>query len=72
VRSKKKSPKRLALTESQIEIVGQFSDYAWENPGLNFEKTAQKELGPNPFRNTPTSRKFRAECKAVFDAERGP
>ena len=25
--------KRQALTAAQIEIVGQFNDYAWENPG---------------------------------------
>jgi hypothetical protein len=68
----KKSLKRLVLTAAQTEIVGRFNDYAWENHGLNFEQTAQKELGPNPFPNTPIGRKFRTECKAVFDAEREP
>jgi hypothetical protein len=68
----KKSSKRPALTEAQIEIVGQFNDYAWENPKLNFEQTARKELGPKAFPNTPNGRKFRSECKAVFDAERKP
>ena len=68
----KKSPKRPTLTAAQIEIVGQFNDYAFENPTLNFEQTAKKELGPKAFPNTPNGRKFRAECKAVFDAEREP
>jgi hypothetical protein len=70
MRTKEKSPKRPALTAAQIEIAGQFNDYAWENPKLNFEQTARKELGPKAFPNTPNGRKFRAECKAIFDAER--
>jgi hypothetical protein len=69
--TKRKSPKRPALTTAQIEIVGQFNDYAWENPKLSFEEVARKELGPKAFPNTPSGRKFRAECKAIFDCERG-
>jgi hypothetical protein len=72
MRAKKKPLKRPALTTAQIEIVGQFNDYAWENPKLNFEQTAKKELGPKAFSNTPSGRKFKAECKAVFDLEREP
>jgi hypothetical protein len=70
MRAKKKSPKRPPLTTAQIEIVGQFNDCAWKNPQLNFEQTARKELGPKAFPNTPNGRKFRKECKAIFDAER--
>jgi hypothetical protein len=60
------------LSTSQIEIAGQFNDYAFDNPTLNFEQTARKELGPKAFPNTPRGRKFRKECKAIFDAEREP
>jgi hypothetical protein len=62
--------KRPKLTAAQIEIVGQFNDYAWENRKLNFEQTAKKELGAKAFPNTANGRKFRAECKIVFDLER--
>jgi hypothetical protein len=58
------------LSSPQIEIVGQFNDYAWENSKLSFEEVARKELGPNPFPKTPNGQKFRSECKEVFDRER--
>jgi hypothetical protein len=64
--------KPVNLSVAQIEIVGQFNDFAWENPKLSFEATARKELGPKAFPKTPTGRKFKVECKAVFDAERQP
>jgi hypothetical protein len=64
-------PKAAVLTVAQIERVGQFNDYAWENPKLGFEAVAKKELGPNPFSKTPNGRKFKAECKKAFDLERG-
>jgi hypothetical protein len=70
MRTKKKSPKRPALIIEQIEIVGQFNDYAHEHPGLSFDEVARKEFGPNVFPNTPNGRKFRSECKSVFDLER--
>jgi hypothetical protein len=71
--AKKKTPKRrVNLSNAQIEIVGQFNDFAFENPRLNFEQTARKELGRNPFPRTASGRKFKAECKAIFDAERKP
>jgi hypothetical protein len=66
---KSKGPARLAF--AQIEVVGQFNDYAWENPKLTFEQIAKKALGSNPFPTTPNGRKFRTECKNVFDRERG-
>jgi len=69
---KKSPPKRPQLTVAQIEIVGQFNDYAFENPSLSFAETARKELGPKAFPNTPNGRKFKSECKAIFDAEREP
>jgi hypothetical protein len=72
MRTAKTSPKRPALTEAQIEIVGQFNDFSFENPKLSFEEVARKELGSNAFPKTPNGRKFRAECKAMFDLEREP
>jgi hypothetical protein len=70
VAAKKKSSKKSARwSASQLEIVGQFSDYAFDNANLNFEEVARKELGPKAFPNTSNGRKFRAECKAVFDLE---
>jgi hypothetical protein len=65
------TPKPARLTFEQTEIVGQFNDYAWDNPKLGFEAVAKKELGPNPFPKTPNGRKFKAECKKTFDLERG-
>jgi hypothetical protein len=68
--SKKRISKgRARLSSAQIEIVGQFNDYAWENPKLTFGEVARKELGPKAFPNTPTGRRFRSECKAVFNRE---
>jgi hypothetical protein len=58
------------LTEAQIEIVGSFSDYSFEYRTLGFDEVAEKVLGQNPFPNTPNGRKFKAECKKVFDLER--
>jgi hypothetical protein len=69
--SKKRTSKgRGRLSSAQIEIVGQFNDYAWENSKLSFEEVARKELGPNPFPKSPNGQKFRNECKEVFDRER--
>jgi len=66
----KKSKSHARLSLAQIEIVGQFNDYAWENSKLGFEEVARKKLGPNPFPKTPNGQKFRSECKAIFDQER--
>jgi hypothetical protein len=69
--SKAKKPKgRARLSFAQIEVVGQFNDYAWEKPKLTFEEVAKKALGSNAFPKTPNGRKFRRECKTVFDRER--
>jgi hypothetical protein len=65
---KHKSHARLPFV--QIEVVGQFNDYAWDNPKLTFEEVAKKALGSKPFPRTANSRKFRSECKNVFDRER--
>lgn len=62
--------KVVSLTVAQIEIVGQFNDYACDYPRLAFDAVAKKVLGANPFPKTPNGRKFRAECKAGFDLER--
>jgi len=67
----KKSKGHTRLSVAQIEVVGQFNDYAWENPKMTFEEVAKKALGSNPFPTTPNGRKFRTECKNVFDRERG-
>jgi len=62
--------KRVALTSEQIEIAAQFGDNPFDYPHLSFEQVATKILGPKPFPNTPSGRKFRQEAKAVFDQER--
>jgi len=66
----KKSKGQSRLSFAQIEVVGQFNDYAWDNPKLNFEEVAKKALGSSVFPRTPNGRKFRTECKNVFDRER--
>jgi hypothetical protein len=66
----KRSLRKPHLSVAQLEIVGQFNDYSFENPDLPFDQVAKKVLGARPFPATPTGRKFRAEAKAVFDQER--
>jgi len=66
----RKSKGHARLSFGQIEVVGQFNYYAWENPKLTFEEVAKKALGSDPFPSTPNGRKFRTECKNVFDRER--
>jgi hypothetical protein len=48
-----KKSKPVELTEAQAEIVGQFNDYAFENPGKTFEEVVLKEFGPGLFPPTP-------------------
>ena len=60
----------IELTEDQIEIVGMFNDFSFENPNMTFEEVVLKELGPDYFPPTPQGRLFEKECKAVFDRER--
>jgi len=60
----------LKLTDAQIEIVGQFNDYAHDHPKLSFDEVARKEFGPNLFPKTPNGRNFRTACKSIFDRER--
>ena len=62
--------KAATLTVAQIEIVGQFNDYACDYPKLAFDAVAKKVLGPNPFPKTTNGRKFRSECQKAFDLER--
>jgi hypothetical protein len=62
--------KPTGLTVAQIELVGQFNDYACDYPKLTFDAVAKKVLGPNPFPKTPNGRKFRSECKKAFELER--
>ena len=65
-----KSKGNAKLSFAQIEVVGQFNDFAWENPKSTFEAVVRKALGPNPFPKTPNGQKFRKECRRVFDRER--
>jgi hypothetical protein len=67
IKTKTKSVQR---TTAQIEIVCQVNDLSFENPKLTFEQVAQKALGPDPFQRTANGRKFKKECRAVFDRER--
>jgi hypothetical protein len=64
---KQKKSASAKLTAAQIEIVGQFNDYSYENSKLSFKQVARKELGPNPFPCTPNGKKFEVECRKVFD-----
>jgi hypothetical protein len=61
----------IELTEAQIEIVGMFNDFSFENPNLTFEEVVLKEFGPDLFPPTPQGRLFEKECREVFDRERG-
>jgi len=60
----------IELTEDQIEIVGMFNDFSFENPNMTFEEVVLKELGPDFFPATPQGRLFEKECREVFDRER--
>jgi hypothetical protein len=66
----KKKSKSAKLTAVQIEIVGQFNDYSFENPKMTFEQVSLKELGLKLFPRTPNGRKFEKECRKVFERER--
>ena len=37
--------KRVKLSATQIETVGQFNDYAFENPGKSFDEVVRKKSG---------------------------
>ena len=58
------------LTDDQIEIVGMFNDFSFENPTLNFDKVVLKEFGTDLFPHTPQGMLFEKECREVFDRER--
>jgi len=65
-----KKRKSVGLTSAQVEIASQFGDYSFENPKMTFEQVALKELGPKVFSRTPQVKKFKRECRKVFDRER--
>jgi hypothetical protein len=65
----KRSARNSPLSVAQLEIVAQFSDYAFDYPNPNFDQVAKKVLGA-PFPNTASGRTFKREAKAVFDQER--
>jgi hypothetical protein len=56
------------LTTEQLEIVGQFADYSFEYPRLEFDAVSEK-VGVK-FPNTPAGRLFKKEAKEVFHRER--
>ena len=49
----------IELTEAQLEIVGQFNDYSFENPKLGIEEVVRKEFGPDLFPATPQGQAVR-------------
>jgi hypothetical protein len=63
-------PKTLApdLTFEQIEMVANFSDYAFDYSKLSFEEIAKK-LGVD-FSKAKNGKTWEAECREVFDRER--
>jgi hypothetical protein len=65
----KRKPRSAELIADQIEIVGQFNDYAFESK-LTFKQAVRKAFGPNLFPKTPRGRKFDQECKKIFERER--
>jgi hypothetical protein len=60
----------IELTETQIEIIGQFNDFSFENPKLTFEEVMLKEFGPDLFPPTRQGKLFEKECREIFDRER--
>ena len=54
----KKSKGRARLSFAQIEVVGQFNDYAWDNPKMTFEEVAKKALGSNAISENPERSKI--------------
>jgi tryptophanase len=70
MKAKPKKRENVKLTEAQVEIVGQFNDYSFENPNMTFEEVVRKEFGPKLFSPTPQGRLFEKECREIFDRER--
>jgi hypothetical protein len=68
--AKPKKRRNVKLTEAQLEIVGQFNDYSYENPNLTFEEVVKKEFRGKLFPPTQQGRQFEKECREVFDRER--
>ena len=66
----KKKPKRVRLTAAQSRSWVQFTYYSFDNPKLTFEQVARKVLGPNPFPRTRQGRRFKQECRKVFERGR--
>jgi hypothetical protein len=63
-------PRKPQLSSEQSDIVGQFNDASFENPGQTFDQVAKKILGDLKFDSTPVGREFRRQAKEVFDRER--
>jgi hypothetical protein len=56
------------LDFEQIEILANFSDYAFDYPDLSFEEIAKK-LGVD-FIKAKNGKTWEAECREVFGRER--
>jgi hypothetical protein len=53
------------------EIVGQFNDYAFENPGKTFEEVVLKKIRAGLVSGNATGEGYsRRKCRKVFDRER--
>ena len=61
-------PKVPDLNFEQVEMIGNFSDYAADYPKLSFEEIA-KRLGVD-FSKAKNRKTWKAECREVFDSER--
>jgi hypothetical protein len=56
------------LTVEQVEIVGQFSNFSFENRRMSFAVVARKN--GIKFPTAPAGRKFKRECQEMLDRER--
>jgi hypothetical protein len=66
----KQPAKKPQLTVEQIEVVGQFADYAFDYPILTFDEVARKVMRSRPFPKTQAGREFKRQAKEIFDQER--
>lgn len=69
--AKKLSPTKPQLSTEQLELIGQFSDYAFDYHILTFDEALRKGMRSRPIPKTPTGREFRRQAEEVFDQERG-
>jgi len=65
----KKSKGQARLSFAQIEVVGQFNDYAWENPKLTLNRL-QKSARIESISENPERSQIQNRMQNVFDRER--